>query len=700
MTGRRTTSVVQAFRPAFPAFLALVFGIKLIVLLQLHDHPLLQPQAGLDTAAYLHLAQQVRDGNLALGPGLYFVSPFYIYFLALILAIAGDLFWVRLVQIALGTAAVWLVFRTAALWHGRRAAWAAGTLAAVTGLFTFYEILMLQAAVDPFLTALTLFLLTRALTGTSDATFALPGLAFGLHSLNRPNVLVAAIAVAVLVAIVRRGRAGLLLAAGVFAALLPLTIRNAAVAGDLSPVASHGGLNFYIGNHAEADGTYRMVEGITPNIAGQQQDARRVAEAAAGGPLTDAEVSAYFYGRGLAWIADHPGDSLRLFVKKLAYVFNAAHLSLNYSYRYYSGDEATLLRWLIAGPWLLVPLGLLGVWLGCPRDPGLRRGFIVWSGFVVAYAGSVALFFVAERYRLPILIPLCVSSGAAIASLPTLSARRGIVAVAVLAVLAGATNWRFGLDEGLAEERTRHALWLIDQGRFVEADTRVARAEPDHPQRGLLHLRVGRALIAKGQQNAGLAQLRKAKEADPQQPEIDYALGTALMAAGRPQDAIPYLRAAVDAGVRVDISGFDLARALAAAGDRAGAIAVLARVSPRDADDAQSWHVMGKLALDLRELPLAERFSRQAVAANPRFSAAHQQLGLVLAMLGRIDEGIRALEEAVRLDARDATAHLNLAVAYAQAGRIADARTHAEAALAIDPNYERARGLGQALRRN
>jgi len=39
------------------------FVLKLIVLLQLKDHPLTAPDAGLDTTAYVELAKKVVDGN-------------------------------------------------------------------------------------------------------------------------------------------------------------------------------------------------------------------------------------------------------------------------------------------------------------------------------------------------------------------------------------------------------------------------------------------------------------------------------------------------------------------------------------------------------------------------------------------------------------------------------------------------------------
>ena len=55
---------------------------KIVVVAQLRAHPLTQPDAGLDTTAYAELARRVVAGDWGLGPGLYYVSPLYIYFLS------------------------------------------------------------------------------------------------------------------------------------------------------------------------------------------------------------------------------------------------------------------------------------------------------------------------------------------------------------------------------------------------------------------------------------------------------------------------------------------------------------------------------------------------------------------------------------------------------------------------------------------
>jgi hypothetical protein len=144
-------------------------------------------------------------------------------------------------------------------------------------------------------------------------------------------------------------------------ALAPVSIRNGIVAGDWSPLPSQGGLNFYIGNNPAADGTYRPVPGIRPTIEGQETDTREVASRALGHEVTDREASSYFYRQGLDWIRSAPAQAAALFARKLALLFNRAHVFLNYSYPFFAYDARTLLIALPVGAWLLIPLGVLGL---------------------------------------------------------------------------------------------------------------------------------------------------------------------------------------------------------------------------------------------------------------------------------------------------------------------------------------------------
>jgi tetratricopeptide (TPR) repeat protein len=498
--------------------------VKAVVLAQLHRHPLLQPDGGLDSEVYVRLARQAAEGHWVLGRDAYFVSPFYVYFLAAVFVFSGgSLLAAKVAQVLLGTLAVGLVFATADTWYGRRGAWVAGALAAATGVFTFNEVLLLQSAVDPFLATLALCLLARALASDRFVSFAASGAALGLFATNRPNALAWAAALVVLLALAPPSRRGLLRAAAVLGglalAIAPVALRNRAVSGEWILVSSHGGLNFYVGNNPAADGTYHHVDGIAPDIEGQVRDAKTVAEAAAGRPLPASEVSGYFYRRAWEWIAGHPGPALKLFVLKLAYCFNAIDLALNYSYAYYSHDEPTLLRALVVGPWLLVPLGLFGL-AAVPRLTN-RRGYWIWAAFVPAYAISVAAFFVSGRYRLPLLVPLCIGAGgAAVWLVGQARARRArplVAAAASLALLGVAANWDWHLDDGRSAERAQMLLRLADQARV-------------HEERGL-------ALSLAGRHGEGAAELEEAVRLDPTSASAQLNLAVAYAELGRYRDA-------------------------------------------------------------------------------------------------------------------------------------------------------------------
>jgi tetratricopeptide (TPR) repeat protein len=699
------------------AVLAVALVARAVVAWQLHGHPLLQPVGRLDSGVYVELGRSVASGDLALreatGGGPFFLAPLYVYFLGLTFALSGSsLVAAKILQVLLGTAAVGLLFAAARPWLGRSAALLGAVLLALTGPVVFHEAILLQAALDPSLVALSLLAVSHALRGDRWLAWLPAGAAIGLFALNRPNALLwgAALAVTLPLArgLARGGREAVALALGVAVGIAPATLRNLAVSGEPVLVSSHGGLNLYIGNRAEADGTYRRVPGVTPDIQGQARDARRVAEEAAGRSLSAREADAHFRGLALEWIAARPLEAARLFLRKLAYVFASPEISLNYSYAYYALDEPTLLQWLAVGAWLLVPLGLLGLadrlWSGSPDVPAAGRwGFALWALVVPAYALSVAAFFVSARYRLPLLVPLAAGAGFALVRIveavrARATRRLAAYSVALVALFALAL-WPHGLDDGRSEERTVMLLWLVDNGQGAEALRRLPSVESAHPEPALLLYRLGRALDESREAGAAAQLLERSLALDPSRPETRLALGQALFDAGRPAEAIPHLEAALAANVRPDLAGFALVQALAATGRAAQAVARLERLSLPPGTDAASLLVVGNTALQVGRPDLGLRFLDRGVAQDPRMAAFREKRGLALVMLERPAEARAELEEARRLDPASASACLNLAVLEAQDGRFDAARALAREALRLQPDYPQAQGLLAALER-
>jgi Dolichyl-phosphate-mannose-protein mannosyltransferase/Tetratricopeptide repeat len=613
--------------PRFAAFALLtgLFVLKLILIRQLADHPLIQPDAGLDTTAYVTLARQVIGGNPALGPGLYFVSPLYIYFLAAGLAIFDSFTAVRVIQALLGTASVAFIFIMARTWFPERAAWIAAVLGGLTGLFTFYESLILQASVDGFLTAASLLALTLGLRQSEHRLkwIAAAGVLFGIAGLNRPNMLVAAVLVVLVMLGSKRWLLSVTLAGGLLAGLLPVTIRNIVVAGQWTLASSHGGLNFFIGNGEGATGFYRAVPGISPTIVGQERDTKRIAEQALGRPVTDAEASSYFSGLALGWMRSHPPAAVALLLKKFGYTFSAQHIALPHSYPFYAHDAGTLLPVLFVGPWLLIPLGLVGLFVPSARQ---HPGFFVWAAFVPAYAIAVAAFFVAERYRLPMLVPLCVTSGGAVDFALRARPRQLALPAAALAALFAAVNWPLGLDDGRWDEGVRLAQRLVILGRYDEADQWVRRMEPLEPRRGATRAAVNTQLLVEGQSARVTGTVDPTGQDDP---DVLLRIGRRAAEANNPQAAEPFFRRAVrlspgraDAHLQLGLTLLVLEKHAEAAGELAEAV----RLEPNDPD------ALARLAyceLKLERLTDARAHAKAALALNPQDKLAGEILRIL-----------------------------------------------------------------------
>ncbi len=559
------------------AMIVVALLIKVLVLKELGDDPLLQPVGGLDGEAYVTLGRQIASGDLLAGGQTFFLAPLYAYFLGLVFATTGgSLQAARILQIILGAVAVGLVTHTASrASNSSLVGWMAGLLTLLTGVFSFNEVLILQSSLDPFLMAVAMFVLASAASATTMTSGLAAGAALGLLALNRPNTLLVAPVVALAFVMTRRLRPGVVFLLGFILAIAPATLRNAAVSKDFVLISSHGGLNLYIGNNAHADGSYKAVPGITPQIEGQTRDARALADKAMGRSLRQSEVSAYFMNLAWSFWRDDPKAALRLFARKLGLTLNSVDLSLNQSFTYYQKVESRVLRALVVGPLVLVPLGILGLVaaflrFGAPAAPLLVLG--------PAYALSVALFFVSSRYRMPLLIPLAFLSAVGIDWAVTAFLERRWRSVALSLALASGglaiALHNFGLDDGSSEEEIANIEFLVDNRRNDEARARMVAAQTRARDVDALRLRIGRAFLHQGEVGPATALLSQVEGSLIKEERL--AIAEYFLVAGDPFSATRFFEAAMKTGQARTASL--LARygeALSLSGNGAGAVAAL-----------------------------------------------------------------------------------------------------------------------------
>ena len=386
----------------------------------------------LDALAYHQWALEILRGDW-LGDRVYYQDPLYPFFLAGVYATfgAGSL-GVLFAQAALDAASAVLLFATARRLFGGAPAVAAGLLAAGYAPFLYYSALLLKAPLKLFLFNSSFLLLVRAAQAGRPRQWLAAGIALGLATLLRGNALLFVPLLLMWIALDRartpslRVRSAAFACAGIALALLPVAARNYAVGGEWVVLNSQAGQNFYIGNFRGNDtGGYRAPPFLRADPRYEEDDFAREAEQALGRELSPAEVSRYWWRRGLDEIRADPGHFVRHLSRKLLVLVNHHEIADNYSFDFVAEVGAPLLRWPLPSYGLLLPLALCGA-----AFSWRRRDAWLLHGFALAYAASLLVFFNLSRLRLPMVPIVIMFAGFGLVEIARRLARRDLAAAA------------------------------------------------------------------------------------------------------------------------------------------------------------------------------------------------------------------------------------------------------------------------------
>jgi 4-amino-4-deoxy-L-arabinose transferase-like glycosyltransferase len=539
------------------------FLVRLVYLFEIRDSEFCRVLVG-DAVAYDAWARSIAQGDW-LGHEVFYQAPLYPYFLAVIYAIAGpSAAVVRVVQAALGGAACVLLAAAGRRFFTRGVGLAAGLVLAFYGPALFFVGLVHKMALDLFFTSALLYALSRVDETPRPRWLALAGALLGGLALTRENALAWLPVLAVWLAWRHRARALAPFLAGVLLVLGPVAARNAAMGGVPLVTTSQAGVNFYLGNNAEADGTYTPLRFGHGSFAQERQDAIELAEAARGRSLTPAEVSRYWSDRATSWIAEYPGAWVRLLARKWMLVWSAHEIPDSDEPSVYRDASLvlTVTSWLSFG--VLCPLALVGL-VASWRD---RRRLGVLAALLFTSAAGTAAFLVFARYRVP-MIPLLV----------------------LFAVV------------GAAELKRSAAL---------------ARERPPRP--ALVAAHVGLMALA-----AVAGRFPRQSDAHPR-AMAHYNLGVTLEAAGEGPRALESYRAALADDSELVEARVNLGALLARSGDLAGAITEETRALRTKPDDATAHTDLANALLQSGRLDEAEPHYRAALRLEPDFPSARDGL--------------------------------------------------------------------------
>jgi 4-amino-4-deoxy-L-arabinose transferase-like glycosyltransferase len=607
------------------ALLAFAFAARVAMLVSLKDAPLLAEPI-LDSAAYDRWAQEIATKSFW-GDRAFYQDPLYPYALGVFYKVIGrHLFVVRLLQASVGVLGLWFLFEAARRLQGYAVAVATLAVAAVYRTTTLYDVVLLKEFLGPFFLEAALLCGALALSDKRWWWWVLTGVAVGLASLVRGNLLVLVPALAVALWFMRERRGAGYLLAGAALAILPCTIRNAVVARDFVVTTAQAGPNLYIGNNPDNwSGRYRPPKFLEYGAPDFEESAfRREAMRRTAAPTMKAsEVSAYWRGEALSSMREDVWGFAGATFRRTMLLFNDWEVPDNFSVSFMRRFSVVLaLPWMTFGLvlWPLAAAGLYFSWLE-------RRKHVLAYVLLLGALVPVAFFFVFDRYRLPAIPLLFFFAGYALVKFWETwhwHMRRVPVAALTVAAIAlvhaniPASVYGVG-DTGFATQHLNLANWHRDHGQPASAAQSMDQVFALRPE---LRKRRDAARLAAD----CYVKANRAPEALPLYVEAgDYAgAGDCYLALGSPADAAKeYGRAVVADPENIELR-LKMAAAMSKAGLRVEALEALSRTASMFPNDARPPLACARLYRELKMWREAITASDSALRIDPLLREAYE----------------------------------------------------------------------------
>ncbi len=538
--------------------LIIAFLLRLLYIHELHLSPFSNPAtSGLDVSIYDTQAQAISKGMSE--DEVFYAMPLYPYLVGFIYFLFGhNLYIVRFFQIVIGTLNLFLIYIIGKRLFDKNgtSGWADRALLALVlsclyGVFIFYEGLLVPTTLLLFLDLIAIVLLIN--DNLTKGRVFIAGLLIGLGSLCQgSNILFGLLLFIWFLIIFKFNRRKVIVHSALFCAamlavILPVTVRNFLVGGDLVPITAHGGINFYIGNNPDATGTFNPPDGMSSDAEGLLMDSKRMAEEAMGEKLKPSQVSRFWYSKGLEFIRKEPVKYLSLLCRKALLFLNGKEVSDVEDFEFHRMFfpkiyQVTFLDFRIIGP-----LGLLGLGLSFRHR---RREFApVWL-FLISFMASSILFFVNSRYRFPVVPVFILFAGYALwwgrDAAKEKRFKDLFIGVFILLCLSVLMNLRL-FTQNFATSYYGIAIYYTDKLEYDKAlkeYEKVLRLEPQMPG---VHNNIGNIYYEKGDREKAIREYKEEIRLFPGHAKrAYYNLGTIYLESGKYEEAKMYLSNALN----------------------------------------------------------------------------------------------------------------------------------------------------------
>jgi len=614
-----------------------------------------------DSLTYDLNARDLANG-LAMGREFFWQQFFYPFFLSIVYFVSNSsIVFAKVVQILLGSVTCVLTYQLGKRVFGERAGMAAGIIAAVYGPLIFFEAELLAAGWAAFWAVLLILLFLDMKQQVRLKLCFVVGLCAALSVITRANFVPFVISCAVWLMVVwirqnvgikKLALGWLVLIAGFAAAALPVAAKNYQVTGRFGFLPATGGLNLYIGNNPELEAT-----AFRPG----QQWKELVELPLRNGYKTPDERQYFFYGATWEYLREQPGDFLKGLARKTAELAGSREMPGHidpYLFRKWSPVLAALM-WKAGGfgfPFgVLLPLSLLGLFFYRRKVPGP-----LWL-FLVLYPASVILTHVEARYRIPIILPMCVLAGVVVVKITEWARLRQWLNIIGAAVFCAAAGFACSIAGPFYAEK--HIAYDVE-----------------------LHYVLGGSLANRGRINEAMASYREAIRSKPDYLDAYKNLGSLLVEQQRLNEAVEHYNTAM--AIFADEAGLHegLGLALFEQGKINEAVEQYNKAIEIDEQRASAYDNLGRALFSLNRPNEAQQHFAKSLELNPNQAVTHNNMGSLLASQGKMLEAIEHFEQSLRLSPNQARTLCNLGSAFACLAEFSKAQQKYEAALRIEPD--------------
>jgi 4-amino-4-deoxy-L-arabinose transferase-like glycosyltransferase len=374
-----------------------------------------------DSLNYDRWAKDIVSGNF-IGHDVFKHGPLYPYFLALLYFLFGaSVKNVIIFQFILSAASSVLIYLLARELFSRKVAFIGAVISCIYGPSLFFESNLLSAAFVNFVNICLLISIYVSIEYKKYRYWCITGFILGLAILARPNIVLFGFFLCFFVYFYQKKDfthkhilvSVILLFSTTLITVSPSVIRNKMVLDEFLITNSTGGINFYLGNHRNADGYHENTGKLGLKSDNQLNTAKDIAIFLTKKNLSYGETSKFWYNKAIEDISENPVKWFQLIRKKSILFFNKYEYTT--SLNYYLVKEITphFNTFQFFNFIILLPLAFTGIILS---SRFWNKLLPVYS-FIIVYFASNILMLVSSEYRFAIMPAFYIFSGVTIASL-------------------------------------------------------------------------------------------------------------------------------------------------------------------------------------------------------------------------------------------------------------------------------------------